>query len=75
MSYTLKDDPEYETKSNFFDKLWLLKLFKIVTAGVDSNANLALVLHEQIIDFLTFGKGKTKQKTNIWCVLTPNRRV
>ena len=63
---TLKGDLEYETKSKFFDVLWLLKLLKKVTAGIDAKAKFIIILHERIINFfLTFGKGKTKQKTKI----------
>ena len=51
----------------------VVKIILKITAGVDAKASPNLVLHEQIFAFLTFGKDKTKQKTNIWYVLTPKR--
>ena len=58
----LKGDPDYDTKSCTFDALWLLQRLKILTASVDTKANLALVLHEQLLAFMTIRQGQNESE-------------
>ena len=49
----IKGDAEYREKSFNFDTLWLFKKIKKTTGGVDTKANPALTLHEQMLIFKT----------------------
>ena len=47
-------------KSSDFDTLWLLEKIKKTTAGVDTKANPALTLHEQMLIFMTTRQGQSE---------------
>ena len=57
---TMRGDQDYDSKSRQFDTLWLLNKTKKVTAGVDTKANPALSLHEQLITFFTTRQGQSE---------------
>ena len=61
---TIKGDAEYGKKSSDFDTLWLSKNIKKTTAGVDTKANPALTLHEQILIFMTMIQGQSDTDNN-----------
>jgi len=54
---TIKGDSEYKVKAARFDSLWLLNKVKIIMAGVDTKANTALTLHEQILSLFNMQQG------------------
>jgi len=49
----LKADKNFNSKTETFEALWLLKSIKTVLLGMYIKANPALTLHEQLLTFLT----------------------
>jgi len=51
-------------KSKTFESLWLLKIIKKITAGIDTKTNPALTLHEQLLVFFTTKQGQNESDDN-----------
>jgi len=49
---TLKGDKDRQKDSCEFNALWLFKKIKTISASLNTKANLALTLHEQMLSFL-----------------------
>jgi len=56
----LKADKNFESESEIFEALWLLKSIKTVSSGMDIKANPDLTLHKQLLTFLTMQQGQNE---------------
>jgi len=67
---TIKGDSEYKVKAACFNSLLLLNKVKIIMASVDTKANTALTLHEQILSFFNMQQGTIKTEDDYFTRFT-----
>jgi len=56
----IRGNKDYERNSKTFNALWLLKIIKKITAGMDTKANPILTFPEQLITFMMTRQGMTE---------------